>query len=171
MRRPSLYTVLVDPDPGDGRLDSIHCGFQQTRRSWFGYRLLDVCMVRVGDGPDTAVVTSQGTYRRHQFLQLASIKEWDFPPRALDLEDLAIEPAEVRRRFERHVWPENPAERRPLGLGLRIYEGSLAWQGVVDVPEVGVHTLIVAARDGRVLFHKFDQYGESRDTNVSPPRE
>jgi hypothetical protein len=49
-------------------------------------------------------------------------------------------------------------EPRPLGLALRIREGALAWQGTVEVSGVGLHTLIVAAGCGDLLFRKFDQY-------------
>lgn len=161
MRRPSLFTVLVDPRPADARMEMMTCGFQQARRDWFGRRLLDVCMVRVGDTAVSASVTSHGTYRRHQFLLLAAVRDFEFPPRplALVLEEVMIEAAEAVRRMERHLWPNGtPApESTPPGLVLRFYDGRLAWQSVVDVPHVGVHTLIIAAKDGRVLFHKFDE--------------
>lgn len=110
-------------------------------------------MVRVGDGPDAAVVSSHGTYRRHQFLMLAAVKEWE----------LTIEPDEALRQVARHARPEGTAPSRPLGLTLRIHDGVLAWQGVVDVRGEGVHTLIIAAAGARLIFHKFDRYQAPRD--------
>ncbi len=169
MREPSLYSVHVDLQHGDGRVEVVDCGFQHSRLSWLGY-VLDVCMVRVGDAPATAVVTSHGTYRRRQLLQLAAIKEWVFPPRPLDLRELTVEPQDAAGRMVRHVWPAGGATGRPLGLVLLIHDGTLAWQGVIDVPQVGIHTVIVAAAGG-VLFHKFDRYWRPDDSDDPTRRE
>ena len=68
---------------------------------------------------------------------------------------------DARARMRRQVRLDGSAseiEPQCLGLILTICDGRLAWQGTVDVPEVGIHTVILAATTGHVLFHKFDQY-------------
>ena len=155
MPRPGLYTVLVDWDRGDSPA-SVHCGFQQARRSWFGHPMLDVCMVRVDDRPDTAAIASHGTYRHHQFCQLAAVSAGGFPPPLLELNQLAIEPVEILQHVRRVIGLDGPAESfDAFALVLRIYEGSLAWQAAVEVTAIGMHTVILAASDAQVLSHKF----------------
>jgi hypothetical protein len=161
IRVPSLYSVVIEHAATHDGGDTAECGFQHERRSWLGRALLDVCQVRVGERPESAEVTSHGTFRANQYRQMAAVKEFPFPPRPLDLSELAVEPADARARMRRHVQLDGSAsevEPQCLGLILTICDGRLAWQGTVDVPEVGIHTVILAATTGHVLFHKFDQY-------------
>ena len=158
MREPSLYSVAIERRPnGEDAREEVECGFQRARWSWLRGRLLDVCQVHVADRAETAAVTSYGTFARNQYRRMAAIKEFPFPPRPLDVSSLAIEPAAAHARMVELVRPE-PVEPACLGLALTWHEGTLAWQGVLDVPEMGVHTIVLAADTGQVLFHKLDRY-------------
>ncbi|MDH4067031.1 MAG: hypothetical protein OEW19_21735 [Acidobacteriota bacterium] len=161
MRTPSLYSVTVEYDAAAPERGTMVCGFQQERRTWLGRALLDVCQVRVLDDPDSAAVSSYGTFGRQQYRQLAAIKESPFPPRPLDLSGLAIEPDEARSRMRDHARHESPdatVEPRCPGLVLTIHQGIVAWQGTVDFDGVGIHTVILDGASGAVLFHKFDRH-------------
>jgi hypothetical protein len=158
MRRPSLYSVVVAFEDAIEPVYAVDCGFQQERRRWWGRALLDVCQVQVAAGLENAAVRSHGTYGRDQYRALAAIKEYPFPPRALDLSDLVVEPGEARDRITQLVMGTGRATPRCFGLALTLEQGRLAWRGVVDVPSEGVHTLALGAVDGRMILSKFDAY-------------
>lgn len=161
VRVPSLYSVSIEFDPATGAQTATVCGFQHERRGWLGQALLDVCQVQVIDRPDSAVVSSSGTFKRRQYREMAAIKEFPFPPRPLDLSALRIEPGAALARMRAHVQADGhdaEAASRCLGLILTLHEGALAWQGVVDLAGIGVHTVALDAGSGAVLFHQFDRY-------------
>lgn len=161
MCAPALYSVSVEFDSRTGRPAATVCAFQHERRGWLGQALLDVCQVQVFDRPESAVVSSSGTFGRRQYREMSAIKDYPFPPRPLDLSELAVEPGDAVARIRDHARSHAHgvvAEPRCLGLILTLHDGALAWQGAVDFPGIGIHTVVVDARSGTVLFDKFDRY-------------
>jgi hypothetical protein len=130
MQRPSLYSVVVAyDDPTEGTYTA-HCGFQQPRRRWWR-PLLDVCQVRVGERPETAVVTSHGTHHRQQYRALAAIKEYPFPPKALDLSGSLVEPSQALGRGDPIPTCRIGSTRRSGPCATRV---GLAWTDGIREP-------------------------------------
>lgn len=158
MRRPSLYSVVVAFEDAIEPVYAVDCGFQHERRRWWGRALLDVCQVHVAARRENAAVRSHRTYGRRQYRALAAVKEHPLPPRTLDLSELVVEPGQARDRMTQLTTGPGRVTPRCSGLALTLDDGRLAWQGVVDVPGEGAHTLALDAMDGRMILSKFDAY-------------
>ncbi len=155
LREPTLYSVLVDlRESRTARLvDEMRFGYQHHRRSLLFGETLKVCWVEAKPDPLSVTLGSSGTYRREQFAQLASIQGWEFPPARLDLDALQLEPSDVVRILDSRPVGHH-AELGDIALSLFNHEGRLAWRVLQEVGTLGMRTVFLDARDGRVLYER-----------------
>ena len=155
LREPTLYSVVVDlREPRAARLvDEVRFGYQHHRRSRLFGETLNVCWVDVKPDPPSVTLGSSGTYGREQFAQLASIQGWDFPPSRLDLDGLQLEPSDVLRILDSRA-AGHRSELGDIALSLFNHEGRLAWRVLQEIGTLGLRTLFLDARDGRVLYER-----------------
>lgn len=152
MPKATLFSVIVEVSPADAEIVGYQFGFQQRRSSWFRGERLQACWVRTSADGAKADLASSGTFGQAQLAQLSTIAEW--PPPALPIEEAAMDPRLVLKRLRSDL--VDGALTGSVTLSLCMFESHLAWRAIYERQD-GVSTVILAARDGHVLFEKFDQ--------------
>jgi hypothetical protein len=168
MDEPSLFSVVVEFDD-DGQVVEAACGFRRDRRTWFGRPRLDVCQIRLTGSESTARVASSGTFHGAHYRRMAAIKESPMLEQELDLVALTLEPADARALIRRLASFEvGAAPGTPRHMALTTRGGRLVWQATLEVPAAGVHTVIVDAADGHIVFQKFDPFVAPAHAGANP---
>ena len=79
-----------------------------------------------------------------------------FPPPGLNLDELRLEASDVLVVLGEHSPIERNVAPGKVQLSLFSHNGRLAWRALQDKEGAGMRTLFLDAKDGQVLFEKFD---------------
>jgi hypothetical protein len=151
LSEPALFSVLVDVTPEPHEVAGCQFGFQQLVSPWFRAPRLRTCWIRTAGDGERAEVTSSGTFSAAQMKQLSAAGV-EFPPPALALENLGLEPRDVLDRLR-----DDAAGGSIVGtvhLSLCVFDSQLAWRAIQERPDGGVRTLILSAHNGSTLYER-----------------
>lgn len=164
--QPVLFSVVVEMD-GRGQIVEAVCGFRRDRRTWLGRPRLEVCQVRVAGADGTARVMSSGTFDGAHYRAMAAIKESPLSSGPLDLLPLTFEPAAARAIVRRLADLDDENQPGlPQHLALTSRDGRPVWQATLEVPGVGVHTVMVDAAGGHTVYQKCDRFVADRESGT-----